>query len=239
MSAATAHHRVPGAAERRRPLAPAAFQQSASTLLVAGALLCGAALMPAWARADAAYIIDEIRVPLRETPCSSCAIVHQGLKSGEQVKILETGTGWTRVETGEGVAGWLPSRYLSSQPIARDQLAALRDENQRLQTENQKLRQSGPPAAENAAAPTSPPPADSALTAGEADDLRVQNQALLTRNKMLQAEIDVLHATKDELQNNDIQRWFVFGGLLVALGALLGTILPLLKPKRRGYSEWH
>ena len=80
--------------------------------------------------------------------------------------------------------------------------------------------------------------ANAAHAAGDAGALRAQNQELLTRNKMLQSEIDVLHATKEELQSNDIQRWFVFGGLLVALGALLGTILPLLKPKRRRYSEW-
>ncbi|MBK6961070.1 MAG: hypothetical protein IPH23_07645 [Gammaproteobacteria bacterium] len=75
--------------------------------------------------------------------------------------------------------------------------------------------------------------------AADASDLYAQNQALLTHNKILQSEIDVLHATKEELQSNDIQRWFIFGGLLVALGAFLGMVLPLLKPKRRGYSEWN
>lgn len=203
------------------------------------ALLFGAALAPAPARADTAYIIDQIRVPLRETPCNTCAVVQQGLKSGDPVKTLETGDGWTRVETGEHVVGWLPTRYLSAEPVARDQLAALREENQRLQAENQRLLQGAPTSFGAAAVPPAAHAADSALTADEAEDLRGQNQALLTRNKMLQSEIDVLHATKEEFQNNDVQRWFVFGGLLVALGALLGTILPLLKPKRRGYSEWN
>lgn len=217
----------------------AVFPRATNALRAAGALLCAAVLLSAPAHADVAYIIDEIRVPLRETPCATCAVVQQGLKSGDQVKALEAGDGWTRVETSEHIVGWLPSRYLSAQPVAREQLAALRDENQRLQAENQALRQGGQPAPASNAAPDSAIAAQNSMTTGEAEDLRGQNQALLTRNKMLQAEIDVLHATKEDLQSNDVQRWFVFGGLLVALGALLGTILPLLKPKRRGYSEWH
>jgi SH3 domain protein len=209
-------------------------------LLIASGLLCATTLVPGLAQADTAYIIDEIAVSLRETPCSSCRIVHSGMRSGQPVQVLETGDGWTRAETAEGVAGWLPSRYLTSEPIARDQLAALREQVQRLEAENQKLREG----TVSAAADGTPLPA---ATAGEteitdqvaaSDDLQAQNQALLMRNQILQSEIDVLHATKEELQGNDLQRWFIFGGLLVALGALLGTVLPLLKPKRRGYSEW-
>jgi len=201
-------------------------------LLIASGLLCAATLTPGLARADSAYIIDELVVSLREAACGECRIVGPGMRSGQSVKILETGKGWTRVETAEGVAGWLPSRYLTSQPIARDQLAALREEIQRLEAENLKLGSSTPvPAAPASDAPMTGPSADT-------DDLYAQNQALLTRNQILQSEIDVLHATKEELQSNDVQRWFIFGGLLVSLGALLGTVLPLLKPKRRGYSEW-
>lgn len=211
-------------------------------LLIVSGLLWAGVLSPGLARADTAYIIDEIVVSLRETPCSSCRIVRRGMHSGTQVKVLETGDGWTRVEAAEGVTGWLPSRYLTSEPIARDQLAALRDEIQRLQAENLRLSQNNPAAtADSAPVPAPESPAHSLATGDAADtsDLYAQNQALLTRNKILQSEIDVLQATKEELQSNDIQRWFIFGGLLVALGALLGTVLPLLKPKRRGYSEWN
>lgn len=214
---------------------------SPGRLFIASGLLCAAALTSDPARADTAYIIDEIVVPLRETPCSSCRIIRQGMRSGASVNVLETADGWTRVEADGGAAGWLPSRYLTSQPIARDQLAGLREEIQRLEAENLKLSQ-GRPAATTDAAPMPVSPASEVQTTGDAadtSDLYAQNQALLMRNKILQSEIDVLHATKEELQSNDIQRWFIFGGLLVALGAFLGMVLPLLKPKRRGYSEWN
>lgn len=209
-------------------------------LLIASCLLCSLSLTPGLARADSAYIIDELVVSLREAACGECRIVGPGMRSGQQVRILETGEGWTRVETAEGVAGWLPSRYLTSQPIARDQLAALREEIQRLEAENRKLGSSTPAATTDGNPVPAAPEGEAPMTgaAADTDDLYAQNQALLTRNQILQSEIDVLHATKEELQSNDVQRWFIFGGLLVSLGALLGTVLPLLKPKRRGYSEW-
>ena len=211
-------------------------------LFIASGLLCAAVLTPGLARADTAYIIDEIVVPLRETPCSSCRVIRQGMRSGAAVKVLETADGWTRVEVAEGIAGWLPSRYLTPEPIAREQLSALREEVQRLQAENLRLAQDPAATTDGAAVAASMTPGGDPLATGDAadaSDLYAQNQALLTHNKILQSEIDVLHATKEELQSNDIQRWFIFGGLLVALGAFLGMVLPLLKPKRRGYSEWN
>lgn len=34
------------------------------------------------------YIADEFYVPLRETPCRRCKIVHRGIKSGTAVKLV-------------------------------------------------------------------------------------------------------------------------------------------------------
>ena len=35
------------------------------------------------------YVSDEFYVPLRETPCSRCKIVHRGLKSGTNLMLIE------------------------------------------------------------------------------------------------------------------------------------------------------
>lgn len=67
--------------------------------------------------------------------------------------------------------------------------------------------------------------------------LQEQNEELIKRNRMLQSEIDVLTASRDQLLGDNRQRWFMFGGLAVFLGALLAVLLPRLKPRRR-YSEW-
>ena len=40
------------------------------------------------------YVSDEFYVPLRETPCSRCNIVHRGLKSGTKLMLIDLQGGW-------------------------------------------------------------------------------------------------------------------------------------------------
>lgn len=199
-------------------------------------------------QAATAYIIDEVRVSLRESPCSDCRILSQGLKSGTRLEVAAASDGWSRVTTADGIEGWLPSRYLTDRPIAREQLDALRREVEQLRGENDILRArlgeaDGEP---EPLGETGEPPAsadlDSALRGTEAlpdsPQLHAQNQELLKNNRILQSEVDVLRARLEQLESSELQRWFFYGGLLVALGALLSAVLPRLKPKRGGYSEW-
>ncbi len=220
-------------------------------LLASAATLCFWLIPTPPALAAQAYIIDEIRVPLRETPCGNCRIVHRGLKSGTRLAVSETREGWTRVSTPEGLEGWLPNQYLINQPIARDRLNLLTRETERLRVENQTLRDRADTLTDEAtqlsgtieALTETKDALDAELEeirdlSGDALQLHAQNQELLKHNKILQSEVDVLQARLEQLERNELQRWFFYGGLLVALGAILSALLPRIKPKRRGYSEW-
>ena len=68
------------------------------------------------------YVIDEFLVPLRETPCSRCTIVHRGIKTGSKMRLLEVVDGWGHVITARGIEGWMESQYLIDEPIARIKL---------------------------------------------------------------------------------------------------------------------
>lgn len=200
----------------------------------AGIALAACLCLPAAALAATAYIIDELRVSLREAPCDQCAVVQPGLPSGLQLEVSEARDGWSRVRTAEGAEGWVPSRYLTDRPIARDQLEALRQQLAQLQEENRDLRQRlqelGAQVPGSATPDGLPPP--------DTPELYAQNQELLKHNKLLQSEVEVLHARLEQLEGSERQRWFFYGGVLVALGALVSVLVPRLKPKRKGYSEW-
>jgi SH3 domain protein len=68
--------------------------------------------------------------------------------------------------------------------------------------------------------------------------LNEQNQLLVKHNHMLQEERDVLRANVDDLQNNTKNQSFLYGGLLVFLGAILTAIIPRIRGRKR-LSEWH
>lgn len=200
--------------------------------------------------AATAYISDELRVPLRSSPCATCAIVHSGLIAGTSLTVLEQGDEWSQVRTGNGLTGWLPSQYLVEQPIARDRLARVLERNQTLETENSTLQEQLA-TLEQAQTSSETDLAESISTrqeleqelaalkqiSGNALTLQEQNEELVKRNRMLQSEVDVLTASRDQLLRDNRQSWFIYGAVAVFLGALLTLLIPRLKPRRR-FSEW-
>ncbi len=67
--------------------------------------------------------------------------------------------------------------------------------------------------------------------------LQEQNEILIKENRILQSEVDVLTATRDQLSNDNTRKWFLYGAVAVFLGALLAVFIPQLRPRKR-FSEW-
>ena len=201
--------------------------------------------------AETRYISDEFRVPLRKSPCSRCAILHQGLKRGLKLDFIETADGWSHIRTPGGMDGWIENQYIVTQPIARDRIARYKKQNEALNSSNAKLKAQvkelkadnkqlggrlSTVSDDNEA--VSRELADIKVVSANALNLKVQNQQLLEENEKLQGRIDVLSAVKVQLESSNTQKWFLNGGIAVFLGAILSILLPRLKGKRRGNSEW-
>jgi len=95
-----------------------------NTLTRAMILMC--LPVAAVAQTGSAWVSDQFEVMLRTGPSTSNAIERM-LPSGTELEVLEkdAGTGYSRVRTTSGVEGWVLSRYLMSEPSAREQLARL------------------------------------------------------------------------------------------------------------------
>lgn len=94
------------------------------------------------------YISDDTAITLRQDK-SLDAPVSGLLSSGTRVELIETdsASGYARVRAGAGREGWVLSRYLSTEPSARErlakveaQLAEQRDATRVLSEENTRLR---------------------------------------------------------------------------------------------------
>lgn len=202
------------------------------------------------ASAETRFISDELRVPLRKSPCSNCAILHKGLPAGTQLTFVSSENEWAQVTTKDGLTGWLPQQYLVDKPIARQRLTAaeantqmLVDDNSKLTTDLAELQQAfNEMEAEYTNLERHSSEIEAELTAlkklsANAIALQEQNEALVKDNRMLQSELDVLTATRDQLSNDSSHKWFLYGGITVFLGALLAILLPQLRPRKR-FSEW-
>ncbi len=196
------------------------------------------------------YVTDEFLVPLRETPCSRCTIVHRGIKTGSKMRLLEVVDGWGHLITARGTEGWMEAQYLVDEPIARiklnqqqKELSALKKRNSELDRDFKELR------AESKALRDQ---LDSSLgdnetvarelaeiktISSDAITLNQQNEQLVKNNHMLQRENDALKANVDDLQKDKRNESFLYGGLTVFLGAILVILIPKLRGRKR-FSEW-
>jgi SH3 domain protein len=212
-------------------------------LLVASSILCTPAL------AATAYISDQLTVPLRRGPSNTHKILHAGLPSGTALEVLgeDTAAGFTQVRTPNGTEGWVPTQFLSNEPIARDRLTAA---NRRVEALEQQLKTLRDTYQETRGA--------RAQSEGRVTDLSKQTEKLQTElsevrrisatsianyeenkqlkasNQALQTQVTQLSARVRELDRNVMLRWLLSGGGLVLLGLLLGAWIKS-RPKR---SSW-
>jgi len=196
------------------------------------------------------WVSDEFLVPLRSTPCARCTIVHRGLKSGTKLQLLEMVDGWGHLITNRGIEGWMEEQYLVEQPIARfrvqaqeKELATLKQRNAELEKIVSELNQASKAVRgelDNSQDTQNSLAAELAeIREISADSLALseQNQQLVKNNHMLQRENDSLKANVDDLQKDQRNESFLYGGLTVFLGAILVILIPKLRGRKR-FSEW-
>ena len=196
------------------------------------------------------YVSDEFFVPLRETPCPRCKIVHWGIKSGVRVDLLDLRDGWGLVSTAKGYKGWMEEQFISESPSGRQQLVGseakldvsrarvkqleetiqkfqsdleiLQQANEQLDVDNKRLARGFSEMEGISADPAA---------------LNQQNQTLVKQNHLLQSDNDVLKAEVEILENDRSNQFFLYGALTVFLAALLVAFIPKLRGKKR-LSEW-
>jgi SH3 domain protein len=221
--------------------------RTASFWLVAA--LCGTAAS-ASAVAETRYVTDQLEVTMRSGTSTRNSIVRM-LKSGAAVEVLEEDaeSGYSHVRLGSGEEGWILSRFLLDQPVARDvlpdlqrrydalreqsgatsgQLSGTRTELADLQKQHAKLQEEN----ESLAAQLQ----DVRRKAADVLNIDAQNSQLRSRVTMLEGDNEQLRILNEDLSNRRNIEWFVAGGGVLFFGLLLGLILPRIRWRRR--SSW-
>lgn len=206
--------------------------------LVLGLLLAGTSVFCVPAPAATLYISDQFTVPLRRGPSNSHRILHQGLPSGTALEVLGTddAAGFTQVRTSNGTEGWIPTQYLSSQPVARDRLAAADRRVETLEAQLKSLRQSDGRANDLAKQTDKLQAELTEIRRISATSIanHEENQQLKSSNETLQKQVTQLTERVRQLERNVTLKWLLAGGALVLLGLLIGAWIKS-RPKR---SSW-
>ncbi|MCB1771975.1 MAG: TIGR04211 family SH3 domain-containing protein [Gammaproteobacteria bacterium] len=208
-------------------------------------------LLSASALARTAYVTDELKITLRSGESATHRILRM-LSTGTELTVVSDNpqTGYSKVRLGSGTEGYVLTRQLLDQPVARDRLAAaeaevaslkaapgelssrlanLTDQHKALQSEHNDLKAAKSQVDQEYAA-LQRTASNSVRIANERNELRKQ-VASLTR------EIEDVKQQNRELENKTAQNWFLIGAGVVVGGIILGLILPHLRVRRRK-SSW-
>lgn len=204
-------------------------------------------LSPSLLHAQSAWVSDEFEITLRTGPSTGNAIELM-LSSGTQLTVLErdAASGYTRVRTGGGTEGWVLSRYLMSEPSAREQLERLSSQLVSATEEGSSLNdQLDGIRAEYSAAndEIETLSRDKERLEGElatirrtaADVLSINAQNTDLREQLAAAGVRIgsLEQENRELSGESARFWFVTGAAVLVVGMLLGIWLPRIRWQRR------
>ncbi|MEL7450236.1 MAG: TIGR04211 family SH3 domain-containing protein [Pseudomonadota bacterium] len=216
------------------------------------AVLAAALLSMAGSGALAAtvYVNDELEITLRSGQSTGHSIVRM-LSSGTALEVLgESGdNGYTHVRTPQGTEGYVLSRFLTAEPIARDRLAQanrrlafLNEEKARLDTEIADLKSR----LGNVQGERGQFEAQGRELARELEDIRrtaastlaiaAENDTLKERLNTASGTIASLEEENELLRDERARNWFIIGSAVTVAGVLIGLILPRIRWRRR--SRW-
>lgn len=197
------------------------------------------------------YIDDKLFVPLRSGAGTSFRIVHKGVKSGTKLEVIEhdSNTGYSHVRTPSGLDGYLPTRYLVNEPIARDQLIRANAELTELRQQNTKLKADlSTLNAEHRKLGKAHKSTLSELDGSNKEltniksissnalNLDRRNRELRESNEQLRNELELLQTENMRLKDKSESNMMMIGGGLVTLGVIIALLVPMLKPSKKSDS---
>ena len=194
-----------------------------------------------------AWVSDQFEITLRSGPSTSNAIQLM-LDSGLRLEVLERDaeSGYSRVRTPGGTEGWVLSRYLMSEPSAREQLEKLTSQLTNATSRGSSLdtqmkavkseydsanRQIAKLEREKAAAEKEL--SEIKRTAANVLSINDQNKSLMDQLTAAQIRADTLEQENRQLSGQTTRYWFMAGALVLLVGVLLGIWLPRVRWQRR------
>lgn len=212
-------------------------------------LLCLLAIaLPAPAHAATVVVSDYLPINVRKGPGPRDSII-AAVKSGDRLEVLGRQPGYLKVRTPKGNVGWVLARFVQDEPVARDRLAAAEQQRDAaevalaaVQEEAATLRQRNTELSEaQDMLQARVAELESELeriseAAGSTLEIQSRNDALKQKVRKMEEQSAALRL---EIDAQDVRRSsLILGAGILVVGLLLGLILPLLRPRRSGWSDY-
>lgn len=200
-----------------------------------------------YAAVEKRYVSDKLWLQLRTGPGSDFRIL-KALPSGEHLIFREQteDKNYTRVTTDKGVDGWVLTRFLETEPVAKEKLILAQRELDKVKAELETLKQQTTALSEEKSSLTGD---HSSLTrekkalekelkriteiSANALQLDSKNSKLTKRNQELEIQLETLIADNTRLKDNKERTFLIIGGGLIVFGIILGLAIPAMRGGRK------
>lgn len=196
------------------------------------------------------YVTDTLSLQLRSGPGIEYRII-KALQSGEHLILIEEddGSGYTKVKTSKDVEGFVLTRFLEKEPIAKERLILAQRELDKVKAELNTTRQLSnelQTELKTLKAERSGLGKENSVLEKELEEIKSisasaisineRNKELTQKNRELEIQLDTITTENTQLHDSRQQSFLLYGGGLVVIGILAGLILPSLRGKRN--SSW-
>ncbi len=158
--------------------------------------------------AETKYVSDQLSVNMRSGPTNEYRFLGR-IDSGAKVEVLEedAANGSTKVRTERGSEVWIQSKYLMSEPSAREQLTAM--ETNFRQLENQYRQEISELKNQLAAI----------------QDVRQHNQELVLENTKLEQQLELVNQQNTRLADRSSTDFMQIGAGILVIGFVFGWLI--------------
>jgi len=192
------------------------------------------------------YVSDSFSITMRTGQGTTHKIV-KSLKTGTKLELVEVSEqGYSKVRTQGGAEGWVLSRYLLNQPVAKDSLAIAERKIASLKNQTKELNKQLKSLSSNSSTlqkDRNQLEKTSTKLKKELDKIKeiAANQiALNSENKTLKEqvlsqkrEMQSIQQENMALQDRSARDWFLIGAGVFIVGIIMGIVIPNLRFRRK------
>jgi SH3 domain protein len=200
-----------------------------------------------YAAVEKRYVSDKLWLQLRSGPGSNFRIL-KALPSGEHLIFMEQteDKNYTKVTTDKGVEGWVLTRFLEDEPVAKEKLILSQRKLVKVQAELNTLKKQADALSQEKSSLSGDRSSlirdkknlekelkrIKAISAN-ALQLDSKNTKLTKRNQELEIQLETLTADNTRLKDDKERSFMIIGGGLVSLGIILGLAIPAMRGGRK------
>jgi len=216
------------------------------------ATLIGALLISGSAAAqEIYYVTDQLTITMRSGESTQHKII-RSLKSGTKLEIIENNkdSGFSRARTQGGTEGWVLTRFLTTQPSARQRLETANNTIKQLNKELPELRsevnKSNSERSSLSKTSNSLEKENKKLNKELTQIKEISRNAIALdednknlREKLIRLETDLqaMEQHNSILKDRSSRDWFITGTFVTIFGILIGLLVPRMRVKPK--SKWN